>query len=95
MLELQSLNISAKLTIENLMNRPVRRAVTSSSLEREVRGSNLRPVKSATVLLAARNLRDISSKGAVLLAGAMMRKWAPPTRYTLQRITASIMKELI
>ena len=26
--------------------------------------------------------------------GAMMRRWAPPTRYTLQRITASIMKEM-
>ena len=25
----------------------------------------------------------------------MMRRWAPPTRYTLRRITASIMKDLI
>ena len=27
--------------------------------------------------------------------GAMTRRWAPPTRYTLRRITASIMKDLI
>ena len=27
--------------------------------------------------------------------GAMTRRWAPPTCYTLRRITASIMKDLI
>ena len=27
--------------------------------------------------------------------GAMTRRWAPPTRYTLRRITASIIKDLI
>ena len=27
--------------------------------------------------------------------GAMTRRWAPPTRYTLRRIAASIMKDLI
>ena len=43
------------------------RAVTRSSLEREVRGSNLGPVKSDTVLPTARHRCDISSKGAVLL----------------------------
>ena len=47
-------------------NRPVGRAVTRSSLEREVRGSNLGPVKSDTVLPTARHHCDISSKGAVL-----------------------------
>ena len=42
------------------------RAVTRSSLEREVRGSNLGPVKSDTVLPTAHHRCDISSKGAVL-----------------------------
>ena len=46
--------------------RPVGRAVTRSSLESEVRGSNLGPVKSDTVLPTARHRYDISSKGAVL-----------------------------
>ena len=41
--------------------------VTRSSLEREVWGSNLGPVKSNTVLPTARHRSDISSKGAVLL----------------------------
>ena len=48
------------------MHRPVGRAVTRSSLEREVRGSNLGPVKSDTVLPTARHRCNISSKGAVL-----------------------------
>ena len=47
-------------------NRPVGRAVTRSSLEREVWGSNLGPVKSDTVLPTARHRCDIYSKGAVL-----------------------------
>ena len=52
---------------ENEMRyRPVGRAVTRSSLEREVWGSNLGPVKSDTVLPTARHRCDISSKGAVL-----------------------------
>ena len=42
------------------------RAVTHSSMEWEVRGSNLGPVKSDTELPTARHLCDISSKGAVL-----------------------------
>ena len=49
-----------------MYNRPVGRAVTRSSLKREVRGSNLGPVKSDTVLPTARHRCDISSKGAVL-----------------------------
>ena len=59
--------------------RPVGRAVTRSSLEREVRDSNLGLVKSNTVLPT----------------GAMMPRWALQTRYTLRRNTASIMKDLI
>ena len=46
---------------------PVGRAVTRSSLEREVKGSDLGPVKSDTVLPTARHRCDISSKGAVSL----------------------------
>ena len=48
------------------MDRPVGRAVTHSSLEREVWGSNLGPVKSDKVLPTARYRCDISFKGAVL-----------------------------
>ena len=49
-----------------LVYRPVGRAVTRSSLEREVWDSNLRPIKSYTVLPTARHCSNISSKGAVL-----------------------------
>ena len=48
------------------INRPVGRAVTRSSLKREVCGSNFEPAKSDTVLPTARHRCDISSKGAVL-----------------------------
>ena len=41
-------------------------AVTRSSLERQVRGSNLRPVKLDTVLPTVCYRSDTSSKGAVL-----------------------------
>ena len=50
-----------------MFDRPVGRAVTRSCLKRDVRGSNLGPVKSDTVLLpTARHRCDISSKEAVL-----------------------------
>ena len=49
-----------------MSDRPDGRAVTRSSLEREVWGSNLGPVKSDTVLPTARHRCDISSKEAVL-----------------------------
>ena len=58
------------------------RAVTRSSLEREIRGLNLGQVKSVTVLSTAGHRCDIYSKEAVLPAGAM-------TRYTFRRNTAS------
>ena len=44
----------------------VGRALTRSSLEREVRSSHLGPVKLNTVLPMARHRCDISSKGAAL-----------------------------
>ena len=47
-------------------DRPVGRAVTRSSLEREIRGSNLGPVKSDAVLPTARHRCNISSKEAAL-----------------------------
>ena len=74
---------------------PVGRAVIRSSLVREVWGSNFGPVKSDTVLPTARHRCDIISKGAVLLKGAVTRKWTPQACYTLRRITASIIKDLI
>ena len=53
-----------------LPDRPFGRAVALSSLEWEVRSSNLGPVKSDTVLLITACHRcDISSKGAVLPGG--------------------------
>ena len=72
---------------------PVGWAVTRLSLEREVWDSNLRPVKSDTVLPMARHRCDICSKRAVLPSGALTRKWAPQTRYTLWRNAASIMQD--
>ena len=56
-------NLSQNL---QLQDRPVGRAVTRLSLEREVRGSNLGPVKSDSVLPTARHRCDIFSKRAVL-----------------------------
>ena len=47
-------------------DRPVGQELTRSSLEREVSGSNLGPVKLDTVLPTARHRCEISSKGAVL-----------------------------
>ena len=63
-------------------------------MEQEVRGSNLGLVKSNTVLPTARHRCDISLKEAVL-PGRNDVEMGPPTRYTLWRITASIMKDLI
>ena len=47
------------------------------------------------VLPKVRHRRGMSSKGVVLLTGAMTRSWVPPPRKTFRRNTASIMKELI
>ena len=46
-----------------------------------------------SVANSSKGRSDISSKGAVLPAGAVMRRWAQPTRYTLRRNTANIMKD--
>ena len=50
----------------NSIFQPVSRAETRSSLEREVWDSNLRPIKSNTVLPTIRQHCDICSKEAVL-----------------------------
>ena len=70
------------------------RALARSSLELEIWGSNFGLGKSDTFLPTACHLCDISLKEAASLAGAMTRRWAPTTRDTLRRKTASIMKEL-
>ena len=69
--------------------------VTRSSLEREVSGSNLGPVKPNTVLPTACRSCGISLKEAVLPPGAMTQRWALHTRYTLPCKPGSVMKDLI
>ena len=60
---------------------------TGSSLERRLAwGSNLRPDKSNALLPTGRRPWNIYSTRAVLPAGALIRKWAPPIYYTLRRI---------
>ena len=73
---------------------PVGRAVTRSSLEWEVRDSNLGPVKSDTVLPTARHRFEISSKGAVF-PGRNDVEMGPANSLHAPRNTASIMKDLI
>ena len=72
----------------------VGREAVRSSLEREVLGSNLGPVKLNAALPTVRHGCDIFSKEAAL-PGGNERKWAPQTSQTLRHIPASIMKELI
>ena len=83
-----------KFKVWKQQNRPVARAVTRSSLEQDIWGSNLEPVKSDTVLPTAHHRWDSSSRGAVLPTGRKTRKWASPNGYMLWGITASIMKDL-
>ena len=54
------------MAIEYEQQRLVGQPVTCSSVEREIRGSNLGPVKLDTVLPMARNSCDTTAKGAVL-----------------------------
>ena len=65
--------------------------VTRSSLEREAKGSNIRPAKSETELPMARPRCDISSREAELL-GRNNAEMGPATCYTLRRSTARITK---
>ena len=80
--------------IRRYSNRPVGRAVTRSSLKREVWGSNLRPVKSDTgcqrlATTATFFLKELCSQGA------MTQRWAPQIHYTLWRGRASTIKHLV
>ena len=84
------------LSFGNTTNRPVDQAITRSSGAGGggVWGSCLWPVKLDTVFPTARHRCDISSKEAVS-PGRNDAKMGPPTHYTLRRITASIMKDLM
>ena len=78
----------------NYSDRPIGRAVTRSlwSGRSEVQISGrLNPTQCCQWLATA---ATFSSKGTVL-SGRKMRRWAPQTCYTLQRNTASIMKNLV
>ena len=80
--------------LRSTINRPVGRAATHSSLEREVWGSNpgrSNPTQCCQQLATAATFL----RKELCYPGAMTRRWAPPTRYTLRRNTASIMKDLI
>ena len=79
-----------------MLNRPAARAVTRSSLERNVWGSNLGPIKSTQFYQRLAIAANFFSKRAVLLGSKNLRRWAPPQiPYTLRRNTASITKDLI
>ena len=75
-------------------NRPVGRAVTRLSLEREVGGSSFGPVKSDTVLPTARHHCYIFSNRAVS-PGRNDAEMGPASRYPLRRNAASVIKDLI
>ena len=72
------LSPSTTTVSSNYMSWPVGRALTHSSLQREVLGSNLGPVKLDTVLLTAghHNRCNISLKRAMLPAWTTTRRWA-------------------
>ena len=72
----------------------IKQTNTRSSLEREVWGSNLGPVKSDTVLPTARHRCDISSKGAVL-PGRNDAEMGPANSLHALAYSASTMKDLI
>ena len=61
------------------------------SLNLKVLGSNFGPAKLGSVFNSSRHFFE----EAVLPTGTMTRRWAPQTCYTILRITASIMKDLI
>ena len=77
-----------------LVEKPVGRVITHSSLEREFWGSNLVLGKSNTVLPMTRHRCNIYSKRAVLL-GRNDTEMGPANSLWLRHITASIMKDLM
>ena len=70
-------------------HRMVGRAISRSSLEREVWGLDFGLVKLDTAFPTTRHRR----KTKLCYLSAMTRRWAPPTRYTHWRRTVSIMKD--
>ena len=74
-----------------LLNQPVGQALTILLWERKIQGSNLKSVKSNTVLPVTCHRCDTSSKEAS--SGAMTRRWAPQTRSTFKCITVSLTKK--
>ena len=71
------------------------RAVTRSSMEREVFGWNFGPVKSNTWCCPRLATAVTFLQKKLCWPGAMTQRWAPKTRNTLWRNTASMMKDLI
>ena len=74
--------------------RPVGRAVTHSSLEREVRGQ-LSGQSNRTQCCQWLATAATFLQKKLCCSGAMTQRWAPQTHYTLRRNRASIMKDLI
>ena len=74
--------------------RPVGRAVECSSLEREILGFNLGPVKLVTELLTARHRYNISSKKAVFTGHNNTEMGSANSLHAL-RCTVSMIKNLI
>ena len=72
-------------------------AVMHSFLERKVCGLYLLLVKLGTVLVTARHCCDLVTflRKELCCLGAMTRKWASQTCYTLRRNTGRIKKNLI
>ena len=58
-------------------------------LERDVRGSNLGPVKSDTVFTTARHCCNISSKGA----GCCIASWLQDTKMGPRKLVAALVDE--
>ena len=74
--------------------RPVGQAVTCLSLEREVLGSNLGRSNRTQCCQGLATAATLLRK-KLCCPGAMTRRWASQTRYTLRRNSASIIKDLI
>ena len=85
-----------QLLVHNIMDRPVGRTVTRSSLEQEIWSTNLaRGQIGHSIGNGSPPLRNFFEKSKLRCPGAMRQRWTPQTRYTLRRNTASTTKDLI
>ena len=78
----------------NYHNRPAGKAVTPSSMVRDVWGSypgTVRLTQCCQLLITAATFL----RKELCCSGVMTRSWAPQTRYTLRHNTASITKDLV